>query len=123
MSQDGSSVIRSSSYNHDAPAASTFVNTGGVLRAQLGSREDAQALQRDAAAIQAANEGQRQFAPSARMTGEIVRTTISDGVATDTTTPNVVAGTSGDSEATSGKFGVVASARSINGRPLSGNEI
>src|SRR5216683_3050980 len=121
MSQDG--VIRSSSFTPDAPAPSTFTNTGGVLRAQVGSDTDARALQQDATAIRQANEAQPQWGSNARKSGEIVRTTIIDGHATETTTPNIVAGASGDSEAASGKFGVIASARSNGGRPLTGNEI
>jgi hypothetical protein len=121
MSQDG--VIRSSSFTPDAPAESTFTNRGGVLRAQVGSASDAQALQRDAAAQKQVDEAQPKWGSTARSNGGLVRTTISDGVATETSIPDVVAGTSGDSEAASGKYGVIASARSSGGRPLTGTEI
>jgi len=122
MSQDG--VVRSSSFTPDAPAASTFTNRGGVLRAQIGSDVDARALQQDAAAIRQANEQQPQWRSNARKSGEIVRTTIIDGHATETTAPTVTSGNTADLRGTDPvNAGVISTARSPSGRALAGHEI
>ena len=122
MSQDG--VIRSSSFIPDAPAESTFTNRGGVLRAQIGSDVDARALQRDAAAQRQIDEAQPKWGSNARNDGGLVRTTIIEGVATETTTPTVTSGNTADLRGTDPvNAGVISTARSPSGRALAGHEI